>query len=90
MRTRHLEVYGPGELGHEVEWRWRVRGANGRVQGQGEAYTRRRDAVNAVLDIFKGTGLRVDVYGADGGVDRVTRCKTADEVVADSLAARTG
>lgn len=42
-RTPTVQVYRDVSGG----WRWRLRASNGRIVAQGEAHTRRRDAVRA-------------------------------------------
>ena len=45
----HIRVY-EDEAG---QWRWSAVAANNEIVAEGEAYTRREDAVRAAVDIFK-------------------------------------
>lgn len=45
-----FEVYRHDD-GYEREWRWRLKGANGEIVAQGEAYTRKSDCLRAVKAI---------------------------------------
>lgn len=58
MKAPKFEVYPTkAQHGHggpaRIEWRWRLRAANGRILCSGEAHTRRQDAVRAVDTICR-------------------------------------
>lgn len=56
-----VEVY-PGADG----WRWQAKGGNGEILASGEAYVRRRDAEDAVKQLF-GTAGPVEVNVREHG-----------------------
>ena len=47
-RVPQMQVYRSAD-----GWRWRLRAANGRTLAQGEAHTRRRDALRAAATVVR-------------------------------------